>query len=99
MLLGKVQLNVIIDYLFFVLFGLTYSYACYLSPFPPGLQNRDIPQDGGFFTEQRSGRRGRRHKGQHKLVDGKYRAVKPDMENSDPGHPRFGKISHGDGGM
>ncbi|KAL8457300.1 hypothetical protein ACS0TY_035232 [Phlomoides rotata] len=62
-----------------------------------GLPNEDIPQDGGFFTEQRSGRKGRRHKGSHKLVDGKYLALKPDMENSDPGQPRFGKLSHGDG--
>lgn len=72
--------------------------TCYHLDLSPGLPNEDIPQDGGFFTEQRSGRRGRRHKGPHKLVDGKYLALKPDMENSDPGEPRFGKISHDDGG-
>ncbi|KAI3454607.1 hypothetical protein Pfo_011270 [Paulownia fortunei] len=61
-----------------------------------GLPNEGIPSDDGFFPDQRSGRRGRRHKGPTKLGDGKYLPVTPDKKDSDPGQPRFGQNSHGD---
>ncbi|XP_057806359.1 uncharacterized protein LOC131021265 [Salvia miltiorrhiza] len=51
-----------------------------------GSPNEGIPQDGGNYIEQRSGRRGRRHKGPTKFVDG-----------NDLGLPRVGGNSQGNG--
>ncbi|KAL8042153.1 hypothetical protein ABFX02_09G032600 [Erythranthe guttata] len=61
-----------------------------------GLPNEGIPQDGGFVSDQRSGRRGRRHKGPTKLGDVKYLPI-PEKKDADPGQPRTGQNSHGDG--
>ncbi|KAL0355930.1 UNVERIFIED_CONTAM: hypothetical protein Sradi_4039900 [Sesamum radiatum] len=62
-----------------------------------GLPNETIVEDGGLFSDRRTGRRSRRHKGSTKLGDGKYAPVTPDKEDSDPGQPRFGQNPHGDG--
>ncbi|KAL1566264.1 hypothetical protein AAHA92_01894 [Salvia divinorum] len=48
------------------------------------LPNEGVPQDGGFYFEQRSGRRGRRHKGVTKYVDGNDFGL-PSHRKSSPG--------------
>ncbi|KAL0342748.1 UNVERIFIED_CONTAM: hypothetical protein Scaly_1937400 [Sesamum calycinum] len=63
-----------------------------------GLPNESTVEDGGLFSDRRTGRRSRRHKGPTKLSDGKYAPVTPDKEDGDPGQPRFGQNPHGDGG-
>lgn len=50
--------------------------------FFPGSPNEGVPQDGGLYFEQRSGRRGRRHKGQTKFIDGKCPPLKPEVESN-----------------
>ncbi|XP_011071732.1 uncharacterized protein LOC105157124 isoform X1 [Sesamum indicum] len=62
-----------------------------------GLPNESIVEDGGLFSDRRTGRRSRRHKGPTKLGDGKYAPLTPDKQDSDPGQPRFGQNPRGDG--
>ncbi|KAK4394563.1 hypothetical protein Sango_1610600 [Sesamum angolense] len=62
-----------------------------------GLPNESTVEDGGLFSDRRTGRRSRRHKGPTKLGDGKYAPVTPDKEDGYPGQPRFGQNPHGDG--
>ncbi|KAH6807637.1 Ubiquitin carboxyl-terminal hydrolase-related protein [Perilla frutescens var. frutescens] len=62
-----------------------------------GSPNEGVPQDDGFSFEHRSGRRGRRHKGPTKFIDGKCLPLKPGVENSDLGLPSSGRSSHEDG--
>ncbi|XP_041998027.1 uncharacterized protein LOC121747930 isoform X1 [Salvia splendens] len=49
-----------------------------------GLPNEGVPHDGGLYFEQRSGRRGRRHRGPTKYVDGNDFGL-PSLRKSSPG--------------
>ncbi|PIN12015.1 Ubiquitinyl hydrolase 1 [Handroanthus impetiginosus] len=60
---------------------------------PRGLPNESIPQEGGLSSDRRPGRRGRRHKGPAKLINGKYPTPATEKEDCDSGQPRFGQTS------
>ncbi|KAG8388657.1 hypothetical protein BUALT_Bualt02G0148100 [Buddleja alternifolia] len=62
-----------------------------------GLSNGGIQQEGGLFSDRRSGRRNRRHKGPTKLVDGKHQPPTSEKEDNDAGQTRCGQNSNGDG--
>ncbi|XP_051136460.1 uncharacterized protein LOC127255119 [Andrographis paniculata] len=59
-----------------------------------GLQNENIPQDDGSFTDRRPGRRGRRNRVPNKLIDGKSLTVTADKEDKDPSRSAFDQNSH-----
>lgn len=64
-----------------------------------GFSNGAIPQEGVIFTERRSGKRGKRHKGLNKPSDRKSPPLTSEKEDNGSVLPRDELNSHGDGGM
>ncbi|XP_047966765.1 uncharacterized protein LOC125211110 isoform X1 [Salvia hispanica] len=62
-----------------------------------GFSNGAIPQEGVIFTERRSGKRGKRHKGLNKPSDRKSPPLTSEKEDNGSVLPRDELNSHGDG--
>ncbi|KAL1531775.1 hypothetical protein AAHA92_31878 [Salvia divinorum] len=62
-----------------------------------GFSNGAIPQEGVIFTERRSGKRGKRHKGLNKPTDRKSPPLTSEKEDNGSVPPRDKLHSHGDG--
>lgn len=67
--------------------------------FMPGLPNGAIPQEGVLFSERRSGKRGKRHKGLNKPNDRKSPPLASEKEENGSVQPKHELNSNGDGGM
>lgn len=64
-----------------------------------GLSNGAIAQEGVLFSERRSGKRGKRHKGLNKPSDRKSSPLTSEKEDNGYVQPRHELDLHGDGGM
>ncbi|GMJ04970.1 hypothetical protein like AT3G47890 [Hibiscus trionum] len=52
-----------------------------LAKLKQGLSNGAVPEDGFFPSDEWAGRKGRRHKGNNKLLDGKYQVTSSENQN------------------